>query len=58
MNEAQGYLLEVQDMAIKLKKLKEKDLCKFYEFKGIVETITAMQSGKGIESILLKISMD
>lgn len=46
-------LLEIQEIAMKLKKLKEKEPSKFYEFKGIVDTVHAIQTGKGIEYMLL-----
>jgi len=43
---------ELQEFADKLKELREKAPYKFYELKGIVEGITAIQTGKGIEDIL------
>ena len=44
---------ELQEFAEKLKELREKDPYKFYELKGIVEGIVAIQTGKGIEEIVL-----
>jgi len=43
---------ELQEFAIKLKELKEKDPYKFYELKGIMKGIVAIQTGKRIEEIL------
>lgn len=48
---------DIREFAIKLKELKGKDPYKFYELKGIVEGIDAIQTGKGIEGILNKESM-
>lgn len=52
MNETEEYLLELLDIQHKLKKLKEQRPDKFYEFKGIVNTVYAIKTGKGIEGIL------
>lgn len=43
MNEMEKYLLEMQD---KLKKLKQQRPYKFYEFKGIVDTVSAIKTEK------------
>lgn len=45
-------VIEVQELAEKLKELKEIYPCKFYELKGIVEGTIAVKTGKEIEEIL------
>lgn len=45
---------ELQEFAHDLEELREKDPYKFYELKGIVEGITAIQTGKGIENIFTR----
>lgn len=46
---------ELQEFAERLKELRGKNPYKFYELKGIVEGITAIQTGKGIEDILKRL---
>lgn len=43
---------EMQEFADNLKELKEKRPDKFYELKGIIETVSTIQSGKGINDML------
>lgn len=43
---------ELQEFGEKLKELREKDIYKFYELKGIVEGVYAIQTGNKIEDIL------
>ena len=42
---------EIQELAERLKELKEKNPYKFYELKGIVEGLYLAQKGKRIEEI-------
>lgn len=49
MNKDKKYLLEI---AMKLKELKEQRPDKFYELKGIVNTVYSIQTGNGIEDML------
>lgn len=51
MIQKQNITIELEEFADKLKELREKDPYKFYELKGIVKGIVAIQTGKGIEDI-------
>ena len=52
MNKTKKCVLEVIEIQDKLIKLKNQRPCKFYEFKGIVNTIHSIKTEKEIEDML------